>query len=408
MDSTKLLTEKLTLARELSSLLPELEHLRSQALSNQALLTEKLSLQQQVCTLRIELESEKALSRRTTSNAIKSNAQDVKIATQLGQASADIHREKRDKQCAVGEAEKRCEQMQRRVTNLESRLQTSNDKLKTAQGSLRETQIKLKKAQQAKNDQSLDASPTKKLAKSPRKRIYEDMNADSLIGTPGNPTLVKTSKSRFTAPGEKSMFSVTPFLTRTQSECPAKPNVVVHNDRLVVDTAKEVRASTAGLTIPALLAPVAQVEPMEAESTINGAIDINKTKREVATKLDAPMLCAPKLTAAAELERVAEEGRDEPAPSHTKDMVLAGARISTDETLAAGVLMKKKKRRLLGQAFDRSILGDDDVDAMREPSVPIEGRKFAEAGKRVCLSLKTRHITGRGFGAISPLKRVKR
>lgn len=103
-DSSKLLTEKLSLARELAALKPELEHLRSQALSQQTLLAEKLSLQRHVSTLEVELETEKRASKRA---AQKSQASDreTELQNQLDILNKDIIKERRERDKAHKEAE---------------------------------------------------------------------------------------------------------------------------------------------------------------------------------------------------------------------------------------------------------------------------------------------------------------
>src|SRR5206468_8938564 len=78
-DSTKLLTEKLALSRELALLKPELEHLRSQATYHQTTLSEKLALQRQVSTLEVDLETEKRAAQRASRKESKNNENDAKL-----------------------------------------------------------------------------------------------------------------------------------------------------------------------------------------------------------------------------------------------------------------------------------------------------------------------------------------
>ena len=81
-DSTKLLTEKLALARELAVLKPEIEHLRSQAMTQQNLLAEKLALQRELSTLQVELETEKRAVQRARAKDAKSGEDEARTATQ--------------------------------------------------------------------------------------------------------------------------------------------------------------------------------------------------------------------------------------------------------------------------------------------------------------------------------------
>ena len=90
-DSTKLLTEKLTLTRQLSTLKPELEHLRAQAANQQSIIAEKLALQRQLATLEVELDSEKKTSKRAL---LKSNNTDRvdELTAQLESMNSEMER----------------------------------------------------------------------------------------------------------------------------------------------------------------------------------------------------------------------------------------------------------------------------------------------------------------------------
>ncbi|KAI9732869.1 MAG: hypothetical protein M1834_003809 [Cirrosporium novae-zelandiae] len=97
-DSAKLLTEKLTLARELSNIKPELEHLRTQAASVQSLLSEKLSLQRQLSSMQVELETEKRASERARARMDKNNKNDAKLEEELEEIRKELAKEKRERQ----------------------------------------------------------------------------------------------------------------------------------------------------------------------------------------------------------------------------------------------------------------------------------------------------------------------
>ncbi|CAG8949856.1 hypothetical protein HYFRA_00004183 [Hymenoscyphus fraxineus] len=95
MDSTKVLTEKLSLARELATLKPELEHLRSQATYHQTILSEKLALQRQVSSLEVELETEKRAAKRAAQKN-DNTEREAEFQQQLDQLQKDLARNKRE------------------------------------------------------------------------------------------------------------------------------------------------------------------------------------------------------------------------------------------------------------------------------------------------------------------------
>src|ERR1051325_6545929 len=96
-DSNKILSEKLALSREISSLRPEVEHLRAQVESNQGLLTEKLSLQRQMTTLQVELENERRTAARTLAKQGRKLEQDDDLRSELEEVRKELAQEKKDR-----------------------------------------------------------------------------------------------------------------------------------------------------------------------------------------------------------------------------------------------------------------------------------------------------------------------
>lgn len=124
-DSNKILSDKLALSREISSLRPEVEHLRAQVESNQGLLTEKLSLQRQLTTLQVELENEKRTAARTLAKQGRKMEQDDDIRTELEEVRRELAQEKKDKakaEAALAKMEKAAEKVQ---SDLESQQQAT-------------------------------------------------------------------------------------------------------------------------------------------------------------------------------------------------------------------------------------------------------------------------------------------
>jgi myosin heavy subunit len=114
-DSNKILSDKLALSREISSLRPEVEHLRAQVESNQGLLTEKLALQRQMTTLQVELENEKRTAARTSAKQGRKMEQDDDIRNELEEVRKELAQEKKDKakaEAALAKVEKAAEKVQ--------------------------------------------------------------------------------------------------------------------------------------------------------------------------------------------------------------------------------------------------------------------------------------------------------
>jgi len=124
MDSTKILTEKLLLARELATIRPELEHLRSQAAYQQTVLSEKLALQRQVSTLEVELETEKRASKRAMEKSKKEKELDLQ--QQVDDLQKELSEEKRerakDRQAAEDEWNADRKRLQEQLEDLQGKL----------------------------------------------------------------------------------------------------------------------------------------------------------------------------------------------------------------------------------------------------------------------------------------------
>jgi hypothetical protein len=96
-DSDKILSEKLALNREMSSLRPEVEHLRAQVESNQGLLAEKLSLQRQLTTLQVELDNEKRTAARALAKQGKKVEQDEELRGELEELRKELAKERKNR-----------------------------------------------------------------------------------------------------------------------------------------------------------------------------------------------------------------------------------------------------------------------------------------------------------------------
>lgn len=126
-DSTKILSEKLAISRELALLKPEIDHLRSQLSHQKDVLAEKLALERQLNTLEVELANEK----RATQKALQRHeAQDNEAEEELRQRVAELESKLAAEQKATLKAKKAQEKAQsgadeelrRQVAELEEKL----------------------------------------------------------------------------------------------------------------------------------------------------------------------------------------------------------------------------------------------------------------------------------------------
>lgn len=405
-----MLTEKLTLAREVSLLRPEIDHLRSQASSHQSLLAEKLSLQRQLSTLQVELENEKRSTQRSIAKEGKSQVEDARAESQLESVQADLARERRERQKMEREAQKASIESENKTTTLESRLDALRNKLKTTKEQLKETQSELQIAQAANIRSTAIAGSSMSMARNSRKRAAAQMDAETMIGTPGDLLAAKKSKAGVTLPGEKSTFSMTPFLNRTASIAPESPTSV-HGD---IDGAENARTLC--------ISPPDESTSREKSPSTRRSIDkLVASQRTVQGK----KLCYPETAKAGtkptvrntkavkRLEQVAEEdneGHDGPKQVQTNQVA---NKPIFDHTMNDGLEMRKKKRKLLGGGLGKTLFDDDDGDDPKVDKEALGGvRGFATLGKGGLGGPKfgQRKALGAsgGFGTISPLKKDRR
>lgn len=210
-DSTKLLTEKLALSCELASLGPEIEHLRSQASSHQALVAEKLSLQRQLNILKVELETEKRTLHHVLAKERSRSEDDITLKEKLEDLRSELAKEQHERRLAAREAENQnailknqAESAQHRLRLVKERQKGNNRELPTTQG-------------EAARNCNATASAHEYLRDS-RKRGLAHVAMDATFGTPGNSRVPKKQKGLTF--GDKSSFSITPYLSRTTSLAP--------------------------------------------------------------------------------------------------------------------------------------------------------------------------------------------
>ena len=357
-DSTKLLTEKLSLARELAVLKPEVEHLRSQAMTQQNLLAEKLALQRELSTLQVELETEKRAVQRTKAKDTKSSEDESKLEAQIEELKKDLAKEKREAQKSDREARKQAADWDGQKSILESKLDAFRNKLRSTKEQLKETQTELEQAQAARATRQAEFAEARPSIANPRKRPVARFDPDATIGTPG----VAAKKPRTsTMPGDKSTFSMTPFLNRTMSLAPESPGTQEKradkaiNEQIDAIIAETAPSSPAPAPKPkpakktAAAAAVKQKEAQPLKDTTNPKANANVQKQRNAA-----------ITKTA-LANVTEEANENEESTENPSAL---PNIQTKQPV-------KKKQMLLGQR--KSLFDEDDDDPDQRKPVGLVG-----------------------------------
>ena len=463
---------------------PELEHLQSQVASHKDLLVEKLSLERQLTTVQAELENEKnALQRATLKEGraseqlfeYRSQVEDLskklskagreaeEASTALQQAKEELkNKERAAKKTAAreerqeAELEREAEELRKQLakekrhkseaekslrkaqtdwdldrSSLEERLNTVRTKLKSAKEQLKDKDKELKEAQSAAAKETVTFEGAKQRGnnKNSRKRTVQQADPDIAIGTPGDGLQAKRNKrASTTQPGEKSTFSITPFLNRTTSIVPSSPasthsaagtvgNVEIND---VVNSIEDDQSPTAPRKQQAISTAREKPKALAPKS-------VNKpTSKRVASRKSAVPSKLEKVTEEEDQENEAEaEALEEQGPKEIAVPKIPKVTLNPKNTAASRKSLlsfasfndvsapeKRKKRRLGGgNALGKTLFDEDDAPSIK----PQAGKGFLAVkgfGKSGLLGAKDAVKPGAtvledGF-TFSPLKKDRR
>jgi hypothetical protein len=407
-DSTKLLTEKLALSRELANLKPELEHVRSQATSQQSALSEKLALQRQLSSLQVELETERRALERAKANDSKQSDQDAKLKIQLDEIRKELAKEKSDRQKKDKQVAKEAAEWETQRTILDSKLEAFRTKLRSSKDQLKETQEELQKAQAAVFERRVS------VVDNPRKRNIARFDPDATIGTPGDFHAAKRNKRASTAlPGDKSTFSITPFLNRTLNIAPESPEAEEAAAKEISDDQRTEKENA----VPATATEVTEQDPpfpvisrgsTKPAGAKAGALSIATQKGNSRAKARKP-------SSLSILEKVAEEGNEENEGDEKVDEPQASTAILKGKAKAAPAetqnAQPKKKHKLLGSNRERTLFDDDDAEAPKDTRKNLFGGTIGGLNMRGgrALSIPKGGLrVGLGPTEFSPLKKERK
>ncbi|KAM0542020.1 hypothetical protein ACHAPJ_012995 [Fusarium lateritium] len=276
-DSNKVLQEKLALSHKLDQIQPELSHLKTQLENHRAVVAQKQDLERQLSSIEVELENEKRSKQRMQSK----NHDNDQLKEQFDEAKRELERLKKEHTRELREARGECDRLEGRVEDTRSKLRKTQTDLKDTRAELELCRAELEEARKA----ALNNKPSKKtvtMKEQPTsKRRAQDMSVEDIsIGTPGpdEATLRRPFKKRGAERalvGEKSTFSITPFLNRTKNM----------SDNMS-DELSEVHSPTGkGADVPEPVAPQEEdtveagdsvsMEPIEEEAESDGqAVDV--------------------------------------------------------------------------------------------------------------------------------------
>ncbi|KAF9887569.1 hypothetical protein FE257_009781 [Aspergillus nanangensis] len=372
-DFQTLIEENNRLAKELSRSRSEIESLASNKTSLNTLVSEKKTLERQFNTLELQLSDEKRSHSRSLARESKQTEEITSISSKLDAARRELAAEiqTRDRAAHQQSLKYTSERaaLQGKIDALNKKLSSINNPPQTSQN---------KPLRQPQSPHINESRPRALAAQQPSTRLNSDLN----IATPG--AVRAPGKARASAlPGDKSSFSITPFLNRTDGHRGSPLSSDNDTD--------ELHAKNPNLN--------------ENIIESNSILPSNKAENDQAPKHSASELSCSDDLATPEVNIF--KGRQpkkmnisNPIPRAEGSSILL-AHSTFGQT--------KPRKRKLGIQRDKTLLdGDDEIDDLRDTWK--QGRKIAGAGRNPTIQGGPVSRV-RGFGGpakFSPLKKDKK
>lgn len=399
------------------------------------------------------LASEKRAKSRAAGDKVQKDADGAaeleKLRTKLAEVENQLAAEKKDRQRIQEESEGAKAQAEERKETAEA----AEEKFAKLKAKLREVQQELKQCraelQQARDQQpeptlSMDVTTTRmipiKAPASQRKRRANEMSNDEMVvyspdhidSRPKRPLKKRVLEA---AVGEKSTFSITPFLNRTINLAEAlSPKSVTKtlnfpvfqfhgDDAPTTQITQSLQAVTP--TVPASIRQARKDSTAAKVPKPRGRPRKALTDASPVTKnLQAPSL-GKELPVEPTLDRVMEDADEASAEQENRTIETSTSKTTLDvsgarpATAVSEAEPKKKRRKLLGGGSKKTIFDNDEDDgesetAKRPVKVQLGAAAAAAAAVRPLSKLSKAKVamgvarSAFGGGTFSPLKRHKR
>ncbi|KAL6235414.1 hypothetical protein BDW75DRAFT_250934 [Aspergillus navahoensis] len=204
-DTQKLQAEKARLAKEVLSIQSEVEELRSQNTSANASLAEKQAIARQLNTIEVQLENEKRAHERALAKQSQQKEEVAALTSQLERTRREL------------ELVRRHGQDNTRQKDSTSPVSGKNRDINKKVVALKDDHLANTPVQQQEDWGTTTTTkvPTERAAGSHLQTLTSRLHSELSIATPGAVRAQVQQKPFSTLPGDKSSFSITPFLNRT-------------------------------------------------------------------------------------------------------------------------------------------------------------------------------------------------
>ncbi|KAJ5894430.1 hypothetical protein N7495_006121 [Penicillium taxi] len=384
-----LLAEKLHLSRDITNLETENKRLKTQSSSHETSMTEKHEMEQRLNSLEVQLENEKHAHEGTRLKALQQEDDISELSNIVDNLKGELAREMRMRQQHERDDQQHNAEWESQRTVLEGKLETLKKQLRSTKDKLQETQLELQRRANTRPNEGDSSELRSRTVPIKRPGPSADYQSGITIATPGAIRLQEKVKKLSALPGDKSAFSITPFLNRTGAPRDSPTSSEVDEDE-VQQAMADINASTATATA------------------------LDKSNIIGTSSADSPSL-ARALPAKAAKSNYREAAIT--AISGSPDFKQPRSRPNSkfwESDKPTDSLESKSKKRKLGAQRDRNLF-EDDEDERVESRKP--GRKLALGVSRnssLSISQQPGAPTGDrlprtlGFGAFSPLKRDRK
>ncbi|KAJ5558139.1 hypothetical protein N7535_008355 [Penicillium sp. DV-2018c] len=207
-----LLAEKVHLSREMLTLQTEIQRLKASL--HQSSIAEKHEVERQINSLEVQFDNERHAHERTRAKGSHQAAEIARLSARVEELQNQLAAEMRAKQQQERDFHHQNSAWTHQRTTLEGNINSLKQRLRSTEDKLQEVQTEIQQRrglkQHAGNQNDFESSSRAV----PLQRPGPSGHANVTIATPGAVRVQERPKKDSAMPGDKSAFSITPFLNR--------------------------------------------------------------------------------------------------------------------------------------------------------------------------------------------------
>ncbi|CRG84668.1 hypothetical protein PISL3812_01923 [Talaromyces islandicus] len=375
-DYEQISADRLTLSKEISALKQEVAHLKKQSSSYQTLVSEKQALERQLNSFEIQMEDERRAFER---NKASSSNGGIETKRQLESLQEEMKKEIEDKRRLEKEEREKSAAWENEKKALEERLQSVRKQLRNAKD-------KLKEYRESESNPHILSRPSHgRQRDSSVRHSANSFDADMTIVTPGAIRTAADPRRQITAPGEKSTFSITPYLNRNK---PTTGSSNTSDDDLEADSDRQHRVEK-------------KPKPSKSNSRVDSRKENKKPPKKAVGKNRRKIDDEEEASENQGAENLGDESLDEDT---TLPEQKEGAQDATASKVPQEGKQNQKKRKILGAQREKTLFDDEEDDLER----PAKDRRLTSTLHSGIQALHASRQIFKETSKFSPLKRAKR